>query len=621
MSAGQQTQNGKARTASTLSGTELQIDTGFHVYRSSPHLEFSPELEKLHDQLTNQGHELEFKSLLLDQANDSIVAHDLDGHLVYVNETAAARMGFSREELIGQHLPALLAIPLDLFAQRVQHILAEGQATFESGDLFPDGTTHTVEVSSRVLSYGERTLICSVSRDISERKQAEVTIERLAYHDPLTGLANRRLFDDRLHMACAHSRRTKEPLALYYLDIDDFKAINDSLGHSVGDVILCRVAERLQLLVREADSVGRLGGDEFGLLLLDTTTEDALSLAERLLAAVRVPIFLADRRLDLTVSLGIGTSHGGRESAEALLQQGDLAMYAAKSEGGNCYRLHDDDLANAALARFRLRTELAEAFEQEQFRLFYQPLVRLSTREVVGAEALLRWRHPTLGEVSPDEFIPLAEESGLIIPLGAWVLERACRQAQVWRAAGLPLEHMAVNVSGRQLLQGDSVADVRSALAVSGLPAQCLELEITEGVALAPSPQVVEVLVALRRLGVSLAIDDFGAGHSSFTRLKDLPIQTLKVDRSFIDGLHEATDETRAIVQTIIRLATCLGLETVAEGVENDQQRQLLTAMGCGRAQGFLFSRPVPANDFARFCAEMGGDDRAQTPAKRAKTR
>ncbi|MCL4368580.1 MAG: diguanylate cyclase, partial [Actinobacteria bacterium] len=324
----------------------------------------------------------------------------------------------------------------------------------------------------------------SVARDLSERRQAADTIERLAYHDPLTGLANRRLFDDRLGMALAHARRTHDPLAVLFLDLDQFKAINDSLGHRTGDKVLRAVAERLKGLVRGEDTVARLGGDEFVLLLLDAAEEDVLSAAERVLEAVRAPVLLDRERVDLTVTIGIATSCGGGETVEMLLQQADLAMYAAKSDGGNAYRLHQPDMTTAAVARFRLRNDLRDALEHGDFRLCYQPLLRLSDRAVVGAEALLRWRHPTLGEVSPTVFIPPAEETGLILPLGLWVLRQACRQAQAWREEGLLLERMAVNVSGRQLLQGDLVADVQAALAESGLPPGCLELEITEGVAL-----------------------------------------------------------------------------------------------------------------------------------------
>jgi diguanylate cyclase (GGDEF)-like protein/PAS domain S-box-containing protein len=532
---------------------------------------FSPaspgsELDRLEQELSRQRQELEFKSLLLDEATDSIVAHDLAGRIVYVNEAAATRMGYPREELLGRHLPTLLAIPEDAFAARVQLILEKGQAIFESEDRFADGSFRPVEVHGRVLNTGEQVLVCSVSRDVSERKQAEDTIERLALYDPLTGLANRRRFDDRLRMALAHSRRTHEPLAVMFLDLDKFKAFNDSLGHRSGDEVLRAVAERLQGLVREADTLARLGGDEFVLLLLDAADREVLSVAERVLEAVRTPVLLDGERVDVTVSVGIATSDGGAQTAEILLQQADLAMYAAKSDGGNGYRLHQHDMTTAAVARFRLRNDLRDAFEHGDFRLCYQPLLRLSDRAVVGAEALLRWRHPTLGEVSPAVFIPPAEEIGLILPLGAWVLQQACRQAQAWREAGLPLERMAVNVSGRQLLQGDIVADVQAALAESGLPPGCLELEITESVALGGSPAVREVLIALRSLGVSLAIDDFGAGHSSFNRLRDLPIQTLKVDRSFIAGLNQGTAGGLAIVQAIVELGRCLGLETVAEG-------------------------------------------------------
>lgn len=564
------------------------------------------ELDQVKQELSQRQVELEFKSLLLDEATDSIVAHDLVGRVVYANEEAVTRMGYPREEVLGRRLPALLGTPEDAFAIRVEQILEKGQAIFEAEDLFADGSFRPVEVHSRVLDSGGQVLICSISRDISDRKHAASAIERLAYYDPLTGLANRRLFNDRLRMAFAHSHRTQDPLSVLFLDLDQLKVVNDSLGHGSGDEVLQTMAKRFQGVVREADTLARLGGDEFVLLLLDAGHQEAVSVADRVLEMVRAPLLIDGQRVDITVSVGIATSDMGAETADILLQQADMAMYAAKSSGGNGYRLYGHDMTTAALARFRLRSDLRDAFERKDFRLHYQPLVRLSDGAVSGAEALLRWRHPTLGEVSPAVFIPQAEEIGLIIPLGAWVLSQACRQAKVWREAGLPLERMAVNVSGRQLLHGDLVADVRAALTESDLPPSCLELEITESVALEGSPEVLEVLIALRSLGVSLAIDDFGAGHSSLNRLRDLPVQTLKIDRKFIAALSQGTVQDHAIVHTIVELSRRMGMSTVAEGVETEQEAQLLKDMDCGHAQGFLFSRAMPPSEFPRIVRELG---------------
>ena len=563
------------------------------------------EFDRLEQELSRTRQELEFKSLLLDNATDSIVAHDLTGHLVYLNEAAATQMGYPREELLGRHLPTLLSIPEDAFAARVQLIRERGQAIFESQDRCADGGFRQVEVHGRVLITEKQVLVCSVSRDVSERKQAEETIERLAYHDPLTGLANRRLLDDRLFMALAHVRRSGEPLAIVYADIDKFKTINDSLGHGLGDQVIQVIAECLTQAVREGDTVARFGGDEFVLLLLDAGEEEALRVAERVLRALRESVAPEGEPLNLALSLGIAISPEGDDPPEDLLERADLAMFAAKQSGGNCYRLHQPDMTTAAMERFRLRNDLRDAFARGEFRLYYQPVLRLSDGVVVGAEALLRWRHPDLGEVSPTQFIPLAEETGLILALGAWVLKQACGQAQAWRQAGVPLERMAVNVSGRQLLQGDLVTDVRAALAASGLQPDCLEIEITEGVALADFPAVREVLAGVHRLGVSIAIDDFGAGHSSFNRICNLPIQTLKIDRSFIAGL--ANGDWVAIVQTIMDLGRALGLEIVAEGVETQEQMDLLKGMDCAKAQGFLFSRAVPPEEFPRLVRRREG--------------
>jgi diguanylate cyclase (GGDEF)-like protein len=449
---------------------------------------------------------------------------------------------------------------------------------------------------------GERT------REIKEEHAAAVRaaeqVEHLAYHDTLTGLPNRSLFMDRLLVTLAQARRDMAAPAVFFLDIDRFKGINDSLGHSVGDAVLREVGNRIRKHVREADSVARFGGDEFTILIPTLErAEDAARIAEKVLEHVREPIQIADRELCVTVSIGISVYPQDGEDAEALVMNADAAMYRAKDHGRDNYQMYAPSMNASAAERLALETMLRKAVRQNELLLLYQPLVDLSTGAIFGAEALLRWRHPERGVMSPSEFIELAEITGLIIPIGEWVLRTACAEATQWRNAnGDPLT-ISVNLSARQFQQVNLADDVRFVLEDTGLDARLLDLEITEGSAMKNPENTIRTLQALKELGVCVAIDDFGIGYSSLNYLKRFPIDIIKLDQSFVRDLaFDAGD--RAIASAVIALAHSFGLKVIAEGVENEEQLGILRQQGCDHMQGYLFSVPLPADEFRQLLVD-----------------
>lgn len=429
------------------------------------------------------------------------------------------------------------------------------------------------------------------------RRQRQTLLHQ-AFHDPLTNLPNRRLFLDRVAQAVA---RNQEPVAVLLLDLDNVKLVNDSLGHDVGDRLLVAVAERLSHGLHMSDTVARLGGDEFGILLgtVDGAAA-AVQRAEHILDSLRSPILLNGRELFPTVSIGITLSTLESCRPELLLREADTAMYRAKAAGKNGCEVFDESMANHAAERLALESELRRAIEREEFRVHYQPILSLQNGRIVEVEALVRWQHPLRGLVPPAEFIPVAEDTGLIVPLGQWVLEEACRQAAVWSA----LEHRApvigVNLSARQFQRPELVEDVRQALLRANLDGSSLKLELTESVVMGNVATAATKLASLRELGVRLAIDDFGTGYSSLSYLKRFPVDTLKIDKSFVDGLGLDAQDT-AIVRSILALAEALGLSVTGEGIETELQYEYLRDMGCDRGQGYLFARPLPAEQVTQL--------------------
>jgi len=435
------------------------------------------------------------------------------------------------------------------------------------------------------------------SLDITERKKSEERIRDLAYHDALTGLPNRRLFGDRVSLAVAQARRQEQRLAVLFLDIDRFKVINDSLGHSVGDRLIRAVAHRLRQCLREGDTVARLGGDEFTLLLPGVAEViDAAKVAEKVLETLRTPFELDGRELFVSVSIGISLFPEDGEEAETLVKNADIAMYRAKDRGRDRYELYAPAMTVTALERLAVESNLRRALTQGELLLHYQPILDLATGCVHGVEALLRWRHPKLGLVSPSEFVPLAEASGLILQLGPWVMRTACAQMQAWHLAGHTSLKVAVNLSPRQFQQADLALQVTRALAETQLDPHFLEIEITESGAMESAEATILSLRELKALGVHLSIDDFGTGYSSLSYLRRFPIDTLKIDRSFVRDVSTDLDDA-AIVATVIAMAHALKLKVVAEGVETPEQLDFLATRGCDRIQGYFASRPVAPED------------------------
>jgi diguanylate cyclase (GGDEF)-like protein len=438
----------------------------------------------------------------------------------------------------------------------------------------------------------------------AQQREAERRLAELAQYDALTGLANRTLFNDRLAQAIARAHRTEQPVALLFVDLDRFKEINDSLGHEAGDAVLRETAARLRAHLREGDSVARLGGDEFTVILEDVAGPDEVrAVAQKLMRAFAEPIVVDGQDLFPTLSIGVALYPRDGDTAEALLRHADTAMYQAKAEGRDGFQFYAPTMSAAVTERVTLEGRLRQALERGEFQLHYQPVVRLQTGEVASLEALLRWRHPEDGLIAPGRFIAVAEQTGLIVPIGAWVLRNALATLAAWRSGGADAPaYVSVNVSARQFRAPGFVEQVRDELADSGLPAEALLLEITESLLLRDDDQVWTDLAALRALGVRIAIDDFGTGYSSLSYLRQVPIDVLKIDRSFIQSMAGSPQQT-ALVDGIIRLAHTLGLQVVAEGIEDAAERDLLIGMGCTLGQGYLFARPMPAEQAARWLA------------------
>jgi diguanylate cyclase (GGDEF)-like protein len=437
--------------------------------------------------------------------------------------------------------------------------------------------------------------------DITDRKRAEQQRWHQANHDALTDLPNRVLFNDRLSLAILHAQRRKQSLVVMFLDLDHFKRVNDTLGHTAGDELLVKVADRLRRCIRQDDTVARVGGDEFLLLLNGINREaDAAGMARKMLAILAEPFLIQKRELFVEASIGIGIYPGDGADAETLVTNVDTAMYRAKETGRNSFQFFTRKMQEQSQERAALESGLRRAIPRGEFVLHYQPILRLRDRSIVGIEALVRWRHPEKGILSPREFIPLAEDVGLIARVGEWVLRRACEQLKTWQGAGASSLRISVNVSPRQFQQRDFAANVRRIVKETGLDPSALDLEITESIAMHDVAHTGRVLSELSELGIQISMDDFGTGHSSLNYLKHFPIRRLKIDQSFVAGMT-THDKDHAIVATIISIARNLGLAVTAEGVETEEQAEQLASLACEDVQGYLFARPAPAEEVEKL--------------------
>ena len=528
-----------------------------------------------------------------------IVIMDTEHRIIDANRACTALTGFGLASLRGRSFCEALHAPDpggwigdDICAsiERSGEWQGEGELLRADGGRFPAWQSIT---AVRAPDGGVRHYIGMFS-DISAQRVAEARIRHLAHHDALTDLPNRTLLNDRLGVAMEHARRSGQPLALLFIDLDRFKYVNDTLGHPLGDRLLQAVAQRLHAVLREGDTLARLGGDEFVVLVEGITgPAGAEQVARKLLQTLQQPVVLDEHELFVGGSIGISLFPQDGDTIEALVRCADAAMYRAKDAGRNTFRLHTREQASRSRERFELEHGLRHAVERGELRLLYQPQADCRNGTLVGVEALVRWVHPERGTITPDRFIPLAEEIGLICSIGEWVLNTACAQARAWELEGRPLR-MAVNLSGQQISTDGLVGVVRGALERTGLSPRLLELEITEGHVLKRVEHCIDTLRALKALGVTLAIDDFGTGHSSLSYLKRLPVDRLKIDRSFVEGVPADHDDT-AIVATILAMARNLGLAVIAEGVETEAQLRHLSAAHCDEYQGYLLGRPLPA--------------------------
>jgi diguanylate cyclase (GGDEF)-like protein/PAS domain S-box-containing protein len=553
----------------------------------------------LTDVVNRRNSEAYFRTLVHNTSDVIVIVDDID-RIQYVSPSAATVFG--TEMLDGVPVVDLIE-PTE--RHRMAELLARVRTTPTSHPRMDfrarheDGRDLLVEVDCRDLRSDHTVagLVLTV-RDVTERRTLERELAHQAFHDSLTGLANRVLFADRVSHALSRMRRNNSLVGVLFIDLDDFKVINDTLGHGVGDRLLAAVAERIVGSLRSDDTAARLGGDEFAVLIEDAATVERLEqTADRIVAALAEPFTIGEEIVSGVASIGIATT-AEVVGADELLRQADLALYVAKGAGKGQWRRYQSDLHTAVVRRLELRSALDQAVHQGQFILEYQPIVDLTTNETVAFEALIRWQHPVRGTIAPAEFIDVAEESGLIVAMGRWVLREALTTTGRWlsRLPADRLRYISVNVSARQVRSPGFVEDVRRALDTSGVDPGLLMLEITESLVLRDDESVYSTLAELRQLGVQIAIDDFGTGYSSLSYLRHMPVDVLKIDKSFIDDMVSSKQQ-RALVAAIVHLAETLDLRVVAEGVEEHAHRVLLSGMGCSFGQGYLFARPLPDNE------------------------
>lgn len=565
------------------------------------------ELAQSHADLIDTNQKLE---AIIQSSPIAIYTRNLDSIVTSWNPAAERMFGWREAEILGQPVPTIPAEKTGEAENLRQRVIGgEGIVGAELERRRRDGSPIDISMTVAPLrdQSGQLYGYLTIAADITERRNAERKIEFIAYHDMLTGLPNRLLVQDRFAQAMAYADRVKSKVALLFLDLDSFKTINDSLGHAVGDALLKHIAIRLGECMRDTDTISRQGGDEFLIVLpYLSDADDIAPIMVKLMERLQEPMSADGHELSTTVSIGIAIYPDDGDSFDTLLKKADMAMYRAKDAGRNTYRFFDEHMNTEAIDQLAMRNGLRRALDKGEFVLHYQPQISLASGAVVGVEALIRWNNPEIGMVPPGRFITVAEESGLIVPIGEWVMREACRQAMAWNKAGLPGLAMAVNLSAVQFKRGNVEQTVINALEESGYDPGLLELEITESILIQDVEGVLNTVQRLKRLGVKLAIDDFGTGYSSLSYLKRFAIDKLKIDQSFIRDLATNPDDV-AIVRAIIQMARSLNLKTIAEGVEDLEMLELLRAFNCDEAQGYYFARPMPAEDIPSYFSARPG--------------
>jgi len=568
-----------------------------------------------------QRSEERFRSLVQNSADVNVVL-GIDGAIVYESPAAQRVLGYRDDERVGRPMFEIVHPDDQGWAGTLLGDVLRSTGAQLSGELrarHADGSWRYLEVVLKNLVADPAVGGVVVNyRDVTTRRTLEDELKRQAFHDSLTGLANRALFSDRLEHALARARRSANSLAVLFIDLDDFKTVNDSLGHGEGDLLLVAAADRLSEAIRAGDTIARMGGDEFAVLVEDASGDETpVDIARRLLAILEPPFDRAGKELFVRASVGVAVASSPGHTADDLLRNADIAMYTAKTNGKNRIEVFTPSMHEAAVARLGLKGDLVRALERGEFSLAYQPIADLATGHIVGVEALIRWNHPQRGLVGPVEFIPVAEETGLIVPIGRWVLQEACRQGRMWNDDPTKPRSISVNISGRQLQEPGFVDDVAAVIAESGMNPAQLTLELTESVLMNDAEAATATLNDLKSLGIRIAIDDFGTGYSSLSYLRRFPIDALKIDRSFVASMGDGPEQS-AVVLSIIRLADTLHLSTVAEGIEDAGQLAQLQALGTDLGQGYFLARPVGPDAIADLFAhgdEMGFQPKTSSAA------
>ncbi|QQE73735.1 EAL domain-containing protein [Brevibacillus composti] len=541
--------------------------------------------------------------LITENTTDLISVVDREGHFLYLSPSHEAVLGCKTGQVGSSLLPWIVEDDREIMSEAIQHAFSSRKSrqieyrlcTAARQEIWVETTINPV-----ITAAGTVRKLVLVSRDVTERKKSEQTIHHLAYHDTLTDLPNRRLFVQYLSKELSQAKRVGSKLAVLFLDLDRLKDINDAWGHDVGDLILIEAAKRLKGCIRNHDMVARLGGDEFTIVLTSVSgKEEVESIVHRLQSLLQKPLVLAGQTFTLSMSIGIALYPQDGVEADDLLKRADTALYVVKSRGRNSYEFFDPTMEAKTLERILMENELRKAINQGHFDIYYQPKTDLATGKLTGMEALVRWIHPELGVIPPNRFIPIAEETGMIIELGEWILRQACRQNKEWQNEGFPPLKVSVNLSARQLHQKNLTEVIETILKETGLEPKWLELEITESI-LVKLDEAIDTLQAVRQSGVQISIDDFGTGYNSFSYIKHLPIDTIKIDSSFIQDIHQ-NQESQAIVKAIVTIAESLNLNVIAEGVELLDQVAALSENGCDQGQGYLFSKPLPTKDFKQY--------------------
>ncbi len=593
-----------ARTQQALEEQRKRLEQRVRERTRALQIELSRRKES-EARLRKSEEERRLAASVFEHTNQGVIIMDASLRIIAVNRAFTELSGFHREELLGKN-PCLWQVCQrnDAFQRAIHNALdTSGCWQGEILNRRKDGGTYPawLTINSVYDEQGNRTHFIALYSDITSIKESQERLHFLAHHDSLTHLPNRLLFTARLEHAIHVADRQRTSVAVLALDLDNFKQVNDGLGHPIGDRVLQEVARRLQAQVRKSDTVARFGGDEFAVLIEDVRgPREAALLAQKFLSAFREPMEIEGHLLPIGLSIGICLYPGDGKEVTTLLKHADSALYRAKENGKDQYAFYTQDLTLAALHRLQMENDLLSALKNEELAVYYQPQFSLMDGRLTGIEALVRWHHPRQGCISSEQFLSLAEGNGLLVPIGNWVLEQACRQYQSWQAAGLAIGHLSVNLAGQQVRSKAFLKTIHEALARSGLASCHLELEITEQFIAQQAEMAHPVLQDLYKLGISLTVDDFGVGCSSLASLKRLPIRKLKLARTFAQEILR-DEEAKTVARALVKLGSNLGLCTVVKGIENDEQRAFFTQAGCELAQGFLYSPPLPARQFERF--------------------